>query len=590
MSTTNIDLFGYDTAFGISFTKVNEAIKKKGVTPKSFSHTHTSPPSTKHQTIKTLIGEWGDWKINTQSSGKTITLACPIKSGSYTYKRIDTVKQSSEETKCDITGKSVNIELKLEYLNEAKATYTDPTALPQKPGQQLNLAPKLKTDDPTDPIVSVKWIAQDMLNNQSGADLIDDSDAEVEIVKSYFEHWFLENIKDFKHIFAIFIINQEAKNPEYQWLKPKKVSYAVAAKDNDESGSVLGVMAVTDEENKDTTAYPQIDHRILDNSKGSAAYAIQTKSLVKNWILKGLLHTKLGTGESDFKEIENGLGYTNVKQIVWNDFKDEKEKQVTAYIDKENFSVTVVNNEIRMEFLNIHWEHSEGIIVHASYTDYYTLKLKSGIDKSGQAYKNVLTAVPTRTPVFSMNYSVEDWKQKKDLIISISIGVAGAIVGGLIGSGLGAAVEKVIAKGVETAIVRGAEGATANTLTASLEPVLGSALEESGSQILGESSAVINPGVESAINATKPLSFTGKILANKGKFIGGLLGSILGGSLGIIPDMLTNLAQQNFSKVPTLDNFAANCVESVKWPAESNFELIDANLVSGGFILNGNIK
>ena len=584
MNTANIDLFGYDTAFGISFTKVNEAIKKKGVTPKSFLHTHKSPENPKHATIKTLTGEWDDWKVNAHSSGKNLTLTCPIKSGSYTYKH--TTKNSKgeeniEETTCNIKGKSVDIELKLEYLKEDKATYTDKTALTKKPGQQVNLVPKLKSEDPTDPIVVVKSISPDMLANPSDSAVIDSDDEKV-YIKSYFEHWFLENIKEFKHIFAIFIINQEASNPEYQWLKPKKVSYAVAAKDNDESGSVLGVMAVTDEGNKDATAYPQIDHRILDSSKGSAAYAIQTTSIVKNWILKGLLNTKLGTGESDFKLIENGLGYTNAKQIVWKDFKDEKEKQVTAYIDEGNFTVSIVNNEIRMEFLNIHWEHSEGIIVHANYTEFYTLKLKSGVDKSGQAYKNVLTAVHTRTPVFSMNYSVEDWKQKKDLIISISVGVVGSIVGALIGTGIGAAVEKVIAKGVATAISEEVV-AGGSRVVGRFTPLLA---EEAPSGV----SSALTGEVGEAMGSTKSLSFGGKILANKGKFIGGLLGSILGGSLGIIPDMITNLAQQNFSKVPTLDNFAANCVESVKWPAESNFELTDANLVSGGFILNGNIK
>ena len=592
MDTAKIDLFGYDTAFGISFTKVNEAIKKKKVTPPNFSR---NVPHANGATIRELTGEWDDWKLSTNSSDNVISLICPIKSGHYTY------KHKTESAVCDIKGKWVEIELKLEYLNQDKVTYVDQTTSEEHPGQQVNLVPKLKSEDPTDPIVVVKSISPDMLANPSDSAVIDSDDEKV-YIKSYFEHWFLENIKEFKHIFAIFIINQEASNPEYQWLKPKKVSYAVTAKNNDESGSILGVMAVTDVENKEGIAYHQIDHRILDSSKGNAAYAIQPKLLVKNWILKGLLNSKLGTGESDFKLIENGLGYTNTKEIVWKDFKDEKGNQVTAYIDKENFSVSVVNNEIRMEFLNIHWEHSEGIIVHANYTEFYTLKLKSGVDKSGQAYKNILTAVYTKSPTFSMYYSVEDWKQKKDLIISITVGVAGSIVGALIGSGIGAAVEKAIAKSVKEGLFAGLFKSTSEPGTVSMElPVIGPRFSLFDSESLTEristgSEEILFNGIAASTNNTWKNMTLGQVISfYRANFIGGVIGAILGGALGGSLGILTHtimehMGKGDFSKVPTLDNFAANCVESVKWPNESRFELTDATLVNGGFILNGNIK
>ncbi|WP_212745297.1 TULIP family P47-like protein [Bacillus sp. 2SH] len=581
MDTVKIDLFGYDTAFGISFTKVNEAIKKKKVTPSNFLH---SVSYANGATIRELKGEWDDWKLSTNSSDNVISLICPIKSGHYTY------KHKTESALCDIKGKWVKIELKLEYLNQDKATYVDQTTSKEHPGQQVNLVPKLKSDDSTDPIVLVKSISPDMLANPNVPNVIDPDDESV-YIKSYFEHWFLENIKKFEHIFAIFIINQEAKNPEYQWLKPKKVSYAVTAKNNDESGSILGVMAITDVENKEGTAYHQIDHRILDSSKGNAAYAIQSKLLVKNWILKGLVNAKLGEA-SDFKVIENGLGYTNTKKIVWKDFKDENDNRVTAYIDEGKFSVAIVNNEIRMEFLDIHWEHSEGIIVHVNYTDYYTLKLKSGVDQGGKAYKNILTAVPTQPPTLHMSYSVEDWKRNKNLIISITVGVAGSIIGALFGAGVGAVIEKAFTKGAEEGII--------NVGTAEARVSLPRIPLQEGDEIplfnlteLADTELSFDLNQTSAtFGASRSNYKIGQIISYiRGNFIGGVIGAILGGSLGILTHtIMEHMGKDDFSKVPTLDNFAANCVESVKWPNESGFELTDAKLVNGGFILNGNIK
>src|SRR5215831_8919926 len=76
-----IDLFGWDTAFVISLTKANEAIKAQKSSPTTFELTVTSITNTVDAAIN---GTWGDWSLTTNSGGSTIALLCPITSGTFT--------------------------------------------------------------------------------------------------------------------------------------------------------------------------------------------------------------------------------------------------------------------------------------------------------------------------------------------------------------------------------------------------------------------------------------------------------------------------------------------------------------------------
>src|SRR5690348_2967801 len=76
----------------------------------------------------------------------------------------------------------------------------------------------------------------------------------------------------------------------------------------------------------------------------------------------------------------------------------------------------------------------------------------------------------------------------------------------------------------------------------------------------------------------KVRTFGQSINSAKWKLIGGVLGGLVGGTTGVIPLILDAVRQQEWSDVPPLDEFAANCVESVHWPDAGGFTLTSATL------------
>lgn len=83
-------------------------------------------------------------------------------------------------------------------------------------------------------------------------------------------------------------------------------------------------------------------------------------------------------------------------------------------------------------------------------------------------------------------------------------------------------------------------------------------------------------------------SFGKNLWASKWKLLGGIIGGAIGAAIGEIPNILDAISEENFSDVPSLDNFAANCVGAVQWPNSSGFTLTSASL-NGALVLGGDL-
>lgn len=583
VANANIDLFGWDTSYAISYTKANEAIKAMKSTPPEFAHDDQRNGAT----VASIKGTWGDWQFTTNGDGQNLTMMCPITGGAYTT-------LTEPGLTFDLTGAWVEVEIKLNYLEQKDVTYLDPTAVAGT-GTQQNLKARTQSKDPTDPVASI--MASSFNLSQAG-----DPDIAKAICESLFKAYFTQNLDAFNHVFSIMVINEKADTGAFQWLKPTDLSYAVSSTQSLDT-SVFGVLAMT-EGRPIKLATHSIDPRLLTVANGHSAFAITPTLFVQKWILPGLLAMRLGSTENDYVLSNDGLFYQNKDAIQWGTFTDQDNNPVPAYIDTGKFHVGLVGDLIRVEFDDLYWEIKSGITAHVNYTEFYSLSLATGTDAQGKPYANVLTATQAGKPSLVVSTSMADWKRWENLGLEIGMAILGAVVGGLIGGAADAAttgVTEAAEAGEQAAIDSGSEMVSMDLSDTLLDVMdqssesLSQAAEDGlsdASDEISEASDMEEAGESSETIASKFVSkvqtFGKNLWAAKFKLLGGIIGGAVGAVIGEIPNILDAIAEKNFSDVPSLDKFAATCVGAVQWPNSSGFTLTSATL-SGALVLGGDL-
>jgi hypothetical protein len=583
----SLDLFGWDTTFVISLTRANEAIKARKSSPTTFELTETSRSGAVTAAIK---GTWGDWSLTPKGDGQNIVLLCPITSGSFT-------SLLDPDTSFDLSKTSVEMEFKLAYQQQPQITSPDSTAKPGT-GVQHNLLLRTETKDPNDPVVSLEASSYQFPNANS-------PDEAKALCDGIFTSWFKQHLDEFKHVFSIFLVNQTADKGAFQWLKPTGTPGYAIASTGDPDTSVLAVMAMT--ENRPVPSVHAVDPRILRLAGKHAAFVISGPRFVEKWLLQGLLTMRLGTSKDDYDPSNDGLSWQNKAKIQWATFPDKNNQPVAAWIDKGNFRLSLERDEIVFSFTDLTWLADDGLTAHVNYTDFLSLSLKSGTDNQGKPYKNVVTLerAAGRTPALAMTTTVSEARTIASLVTNVVLSLIGAIAGGLTGGLFDAAAEGV-GEALSTGLEAAEEGG-ADVITIDVSDVLGDVLSKTDSgqlveeadAALDESVADLNDAEEGAQQGEAPATIGAKIvgklqtfgrniLSNKWKLIGGMIGGVLGAGLGSVPMILTALEQAHFSDVPNLEEFAANCVESVHWPDAGGFALTSAAL-SGAAVLGGDL-
>lgn len=97
------------------------------------------------------------------------------------------------------------------------------------------------------------------------------------IVTSMFKEWLNENINKFENIFSYFLLQETAKDENFQWLKPTTAYYGVASVENngnpDLDKSVFSVMAMV-ENHKNEFPQHTVDARLLHAVNNESAFGI----------------------------------------------------------------------------------------------------------------------------------------------------------------------------------------------------------------------------------------------------------------------------------------------------------------------------
>lgn len=588
-NTPIIDLFGWDTAFVVTFEYLNYVISNQKSTPKSFYLQNVK----KEITTAEIKGNWSDWSITTGSDGQNLSMKCPISDGKF--------NDYINDEEIELANTWIEIELKLTFLEQMEKTFEDKTSV-SNTGTQFNLQVLTQKSDSDSEIISIKDLGNIDFSKSSDPIVTEG------IFKAVFTKWFEDNLNLFNQVFACLLINSKAAVDHFQWLKPTSMQYAMSST-GDLKSSVLGVMCMT-ENRVNTRNTHSVDARILDITNTNSAFVISGERFATKWLLPGCLSIHIGTREDDFMIDQSGLAYMNINDLECQQFQISEDEIVNPIIKAGSFSAKLDYDCIKLTFEDLYWPSSGwrdwGLIIHINYSERYKLALKSGVDPNNVPYKNVLTMEDEGKAKCIVTIEKTEKRTIAEFGIEIGINIISTVLGSLLGGVIGGALSKDGEAAVESGIQKAAEeGADSIPIEITEELEAGEAaipedvkigqIEETGLDTEND----LNIQKDELERGT-PISKIGQILRekktsiknyfkkNKFKLAGSMVGGIAGIPLSYLPNLIDKQVHDRYSELPTMDTYVANCIGNVRWPNASGFDLENC-ILAGVLLLGGSL-
>lgn len=532
----SVSTFGWDTAYIASFPVVNKAIMTQKSYPSEFKYTDA--------TGIVISGNWTSWQLTPGGAGGDVQMVCEVQSGTAT----------GDGQNGDLSKSQVVIQVNLKKVAAADPV-NDPTA---KPGTGASQALVIDTSGKgLDPAVSIISSSYPNVTSVLLKDLLD----------SVFKNYFIANIGEFNHVFAVMNLNAEADIDGFQWLKPTAYQYAVASpEDASLENSAFGLIAMVQGNPIQPTMQQAVDVRALMKLPGNAnsAFVISETMVAQNMLLRGAVATVQGSSTTDFGFSLDGLSVTNVNDLLWGNFQTDKNGVISPKIAKNNFVMRADDTYVLLEIANAEYETSPGVTVHMNLTQKFTYN-------TVQAQNGNYVFIPDTTglgnPSITSNVSLSEGLQIAEIVMGAVAAIAGVLcIASGIGAALSAAADVAVDAGANTAnIVMDAEDIAA----ALAEDSEGLASEnEAGSEAADEGAA--EP--EDAGQVQKCGIFT----SSQFRLATGLAGAIAGAASGSI-GIAKAITQMDYDNIPAFDDFAKNCMGASVWPGLSDYKLIGAN-------------
>jgi len=523
-----VDTLGWDTVFAANYSTVNEAIENEQTYPTNFNYVDK-------ELGMTIKGIWKSWRLIPGGSGGSVKMECIIESGTV---------EGFQQPVGDLSSSCLIIRVRLSALESDKHAFNDSTG---KVGTGQAMILKINTHS-TAENVAVE-VSQDSKYPNVKSVLFQD------LLGGIFDKYFNEHISEFNHVFSIMMINVEAANDDFAWLKPSDFSYAVGGP---EEGSidehVFGVLTMTDGENISPKQQQAIDISCLQNLPmgANSAFVISAEKVVQHMLLGGAIATIQGSKKEDFKINDDGISITNVNDIVWDKFEIGNGKVIEPMLNKGSFNMSMQNDHILLEIIGAHYQQSLGLTVKMNLTQkfaYQTIQREDG--------KYVFVPDTSKYSKPDANATVEAAEWLKDVQIGLEIVSMLALVA------FGAS---AVAKTVS-------EGAAITTEGSEIAFYLNT--EEIGSESLIELDEL------AAETIGNPIKKGGAAAVSKIKFATGFISTMAGiGSLeiSVAKDIASKIAAKDYNNIPAFNDFAYNCLGAMKWPGMKDAELISADI------------
>lgn len=412
------DTQGWDVVSAVRLSQVNAAIEATGVSPDGFNLAVD-----KNWEIN---GRFSPWRMTRGGSGSIVFLRAPIPSASMIFQGKTT----------PIENATAIIQVKLLYLPH-ELPEPDPTL-----GDPNELHTDVRARSGDDPAVVIQRIDWGTLPV---------GEMEKALFQSALAQWFNANLGLFNYVFAVVSLNQIAKAPQFQWLKPTYTSYAYYdGPSSDKSEDVAYFGALTMNGRSPDGLANQLPASAIPQDQG-AALLIGMRLFMENMLLPGAQGAFPGSSSSDFV-ISNGNTSVQLARDL------DMEKVRVGLIDyqpvAQEFTMQIIGDEIQTR-TKVHINISPGIDAYVLNECYYRIKLVNK-PEGGQT----LSWEESR-PAKSEHYTVtETWVTVTEAIVSIigavALGVAGKILTGVVRvvvmviiavvAGIAAATPAIIAK------------------------------------------------------------------------------------------------------------------------------------------------
>lgn len=232
-------------------------------------------------------------------------------------------------------------------------------------------------------------------------------------------------------------------------------------------------------------------------------------------------------------------------------------------IDKSQFSMSLVNNYLEIQFIDLIYHESWEYDVHINYTEKLTLSLTDvGSGKKVFAFnQNVrnLTVNVTKTRTAITVGIVEDVLVVVLTLLTIAVPL-------FVGWRAAAAIE---ATGDSGSAVLSGEG------FANAEKDINTGVKETD-----ELKAVANAAKE--LSEKRWGAFKTAISATKWKVFAAIVATVASvvTTQKLIAEILEAIAKDDWEKVPSFDEFANQAIQPYNWPGVANYNLVDASLAS----------
>ncbi|HAA14939.1 MAG TPA: hypothetical protein DCE41_25910 [Cytophagales bacterium] len=585
MGNINVDLFGWDTSFGISFQQANQSIVDQKKTPTSFDSANPGPG--------TIKGNWSDWSLTLNGDGKNINLRCPIREGVYTP-----VMPADSGKLVKLDGNYIEVQVRLAAFDSSAAWYDSTSQKGSGSIKQLQVKASGGTSEK--PVASI--YSTSISKGSPAFSGLSNPMAEAAVCKAAFETYFTDHLKDFENIFSYFTLNAKADKGHFQWLKATTSEYAVETT-GDMDTSIFSVLAMT--ENRPAPGSQATDPRLLKAASSSAIFAIAKKRFLDKWLLPGVALSNAGTSVDDYFMFSDTLISNNKTLYFKNQVQNKDKRPTTLKVPEGKFNIGTFDNQMEVKFEGASFEWTDGITCVLNYSDYYTLSLLPG---DGH---NALHVTPVdKLPTIEMSMKVADWRQQRDLWVEIGVSIGVSVLGALLAPALGplvgkafgaiadSAIAKAISAGVDSAVVSITE-VIEKVAATSIGKVLAAAFEtatdfvggvvdqigsiSAGSKTIGELLGALGDYV-----AGKATSIGQFLMSKRYLIIGGMIGGGIGVVLGDIPKIMTANDKMDVPNMASLNEFTNNAVGAIKWPS-GVFKLSSAQL-EGVLLLGGQLE
>lgn len=641
------DTAGWDTVYAMNVPVINAALadyfgpNSQHAAQMAFNQSLDSANSA------TMTGRFGAWQITTGGAGTTLHLSLPFASGTATLQYLGpqpiTVDLTGASARVAVTlgfhpvpqqaasalPGSVTAQLKVATNGQAPASGSAADIV-NAASAQSSTAPSSTgaADSVADDPVTVIGIDNLTLPStlESGLQTLAST-----FIQTLVKMWVSDNMWIFDYVFLSVDVAETADNGEWAWIRPAYVGYAYTdlldadGQAQSIDNSVFAILSLTAGSMQGNAPAPgrslsqTVSVNAIPNNPGvNASFVIAPQLLMSQILLPNMATLFQGAAQSDFVTGSDGLSVSNQNPLTLQLQLDPKwyngiYNPCTATIGAGDLSVTLDDTDVTQLFSNISFPYG------AQNEVTVTLTLGSSSTIGLDADKQFTMQYGT-TNVSTLSVQPDAQKVAAEALESIGVNLVTTAV--LCFAGFGAAGETAGAAAGETAGTAAGETAgTTGTVTQTAEAGEGTGAAETGETLSQENQQLADnltdevgegngtqPGSVTVPPQTETVSvnqigsdvgqgalaemrnpgtwslkgimprFTFKIWA---MFVGQIGGQIYSNMSNI--DMIEAYGQDP-SKMPTLENFLANCIQPATWTNTGPQTLACAGL-NGAFIM-----